>query len=271
LNFLHSILNKGGNGNCIIDKIRRNWCPFCRLQKCLAVKMNITSVQRERGPRKLSPHKRMSKIVMKSHDEEKRSREMLAQILLTCLKQAQCNDCLQIICQQQRNQILRHVWMELFILKASHWPIDVSQAIEEVCGDRHLLEVINATRDLSADLMELSLLEIMILCRPELATNENDSHKLQLNSELTLNRLTLYILSTYERHNINMKMMQNFNKFQTTQQESMTTTIHIQSITRLAKLLLTLRQLSSMRSYESSMNNLFCGGIAVEFLQLNDI
>jgi hypothetical protein len=209
-------------------------------------------------------------MVMKA-DDERASREMLAQILLTCLKQAQCNDCFQIICQQQRNQILRHVWIELFILKASHWPIDVSRAIERVCGDRHLLEVINATRNLSADLMELSLLEIMILCRPEFATNEDDSRKLLLNSENTLNRLSLYILSICERHNKSMKM-QIFNKFQTTQQQQQQeSSIQIQSITRLAKLLLTLRQLSSMRSYESSMNNLFCGGIAVEFLQLNDI
>lgn len=36
--------NKAGKGNCVIDKARRNWCPYCRLQRCFASRMNVSGM-----------------------------------------------------------------------------------------------------------------------------------------------------------------------------------------------------------------------------------
>jgi len=64
--------NEGGNKpvfrSCPIDKIHRNQCRFCRLQKCLEVNMNKDAVQHERGPRNSTLRKqRQDKLLAHHH------------------------------------------------------------------------------------------------------------------------------------------------------------------------------------------------------------
>lgn len=168
--------------------------------------------------------------------------EMLVQILLTCLKQAQSSECFRAVSKLQRNVILRSVWSELFVLKASHWPIDIFDAVES-CGDRHLLDVISATKTLSADLMELSLLEMLILSRPELAVDCKEQLKLQFSLENAISHLELYV---------NQKTLNDHRD----QHQLDVETSRAQSVMRFGKLLLGLRHLS-LHLHESSLNNLF--------------
>lgn len=129
--------------------------------------MKIEAVQEERGPRKFKadtnrkPQIECTAIVARvepTHDE------IMTRILIACIKQAKNNDSFQRLDRPQQTQILSHVWCECFVLRASHWTIDINEIIEQ-CNDRCLQTLINDTRTLNADLIEVSLLETLILCR----------------------------------------------------------------------------------------------------------
>lgn len=227
--------------------------------------MNVSAVQNERGPRRrkiVMQHKaRKPKAENIFPDCRRREQmipfaplptnaatssghqEMLIQILLTCLKQARESECFRNIIESQRNVILRNVWSELFVLKASHWPIDIGAAIES-CGDGHLLDIITMTKTLSCSLMELSLLEILILSRPEYAVDSNMRLTLQLNLENAISQLELYV------------SQQCFNLTSGGNRHLLMETSRKQGVVRFGKLLLGLRHLS-LHLYESALNNLF--------------
>lgn len=56
---------------------------------------------------------------------------ILAQILIACVKQAKINESFSILSLQQQRVILKTVWTECFVLRVSHWPIDTLPIITE--------------------------------------------------------------------------------------------------------------------------------------------
>lgn len=57
--------------------------------------------------------------------------QILAQILLTCIKQARNNEHFRHFAKSQQNVILKNVWSECFVLRASHWSIDIGSIVDK--------------------------------------------------------------------------------------------------------------------------------------------
>lgn len=55
----------------------------------------------------------------------------MAQILVVCVRQAKLNEHFQQLQPKQQKVILKHVWTECFVLRASHWPIDIDPVIDQ--------------------------------------------------------------------------------------------------------------------------------------------
>lgn len=151
--------------NCSSDKIYRNQWIENNVSFFFWLVCVCEAVQDERGPRK---HKSLG---IERIDELHMPRsidtfhlEILTQILIGCIKQAKANDSFRLLNDEQKKTILAQVWCECFVLRASHWSIDISFVIER-CNDSTLKSLIENTRTLNADLIELSLLETLILCR----------------------------------------------------------------------------------------------------------
>lgn len=178
-----------GDGRCIIDKARRNWCPYCRLQRCFSVHMNVAgllypfrplkfnnvtyliAVQEERGPRKPKQvhqsYKRISINSESSFKIENPCYEIASHILLVTIKQVRCNSGFGLLNRQSQNLILAHLWAPLFLLRTAYWPNEtIINSFSEIQN------TIKFVKDLKLDAIELDLFENILLCRMDLLENQ---------------------------------------------------------------------------------------------------
>ncbi|XP_056633932.1 nuclear receptor subfamily 2 group F member 5 [Diorhabda sublineata] len=158
------VLKTAGSRQCVIDKVRRNWCPFCRLQRCLAVNMNVSAVQEERGPRK----PKNNKINLRNFQYHTEIYEISANILLTAVKDARCNPGFRILSKNSQNMILGHLWAPLFILKASYWHTDVAGILN------FLKETCDYIKSLNFNEKTLLLFETILLCQKDFLIKPED-------------------------------------------------------------------------------------------------
>lgn len=165
--------------------------------KCFLYNCTITifpAVQEERGPRKpkacFNPKHICNKIPTPSvtnfapvHPHQ----ELAAQILLVATRQARFNSGFGLLNRDSQNEILRYLWAPLFILRAAFWPIETEDILLETRKSFTLL------RDLKIDASEIELMENLLLCRPDLISDQTQSILAQTMREKAIETLAVVI------------------------------------------------------------------------------
>ncbi|XP_062565221.1 uncharacterized protein LOC134227623 [Armigeres subalbatus] len=133
----------------------------------------------------------MSRSSTELSTEDNIPTQILIQVLAACIRQARANESFATFSREQQNRILQHVWFECFILRVANWSIDISSIVER-CADEQLRSIVQHTKALRVDLIELSLLETIILCRKEYALSAKEVQQLESTSETALIALGHY-------------------------------------------------------------------------------
>ncbi|XP_076684955.1 nuclear hormone receptor 83 [Andrena cerasifolii] len=107
--------------------------------------------------------------------------EIAAQIFLATVRAARQHPEFSMLALDEQNRMLRRGWTAAFILRAAIWPIDLSNFrktdrtsnLAVISADDALTAARSSISDLRLDRIEISILETLALCRPEIASSKN--------------------------------------------------------------------------------------------------
>ncbi|XP_015752414.1 PREDICTED: photoreceptor-specific nuclear receptor-like [Acropora digitifera] len=167
-----------GNGNCVVDKKRRNQCQACRFQKCLDVKMNRF------GMKKTLFHFELATSLYCSTPDA--ICESAARLLFISVKWARNIPSFANLPFRDQVILLEEGWRELFIMGAVQWnmPLEVApllatagmhvdntpaEKIVATMADIRMLQEISARfRSLQVGEAEFACLKAVVLFKSEL-------------------------------------------------------------------------------------------------------
>ncbi|CAK9802640.1 Nuclear receptor subfamily 2 group E member 1 [Anthophora quadrimaculata] len=100
--------------------------------------------------------------------------EIAAQIFLATVRAARQHREFSMLSMEEQNRILRRGWAAAFVLRAAIWPVDLTKLRKTNDAANDALSAARITiSSLRPDRVEFSILETLLLCRPEIAETTN--------------------------------------------------------------------------------------------------